>query len=739
MKTVLLRCVVLAAVLCGAVIDLGAQKCDPNSDPNQCLYLSLPQQPPPAPAGDMQRLSPETAIKTAYDIAKGGMSNPTGEVMDVAIAAIAIGYPPAGIALGIVKGLITAGSGGPDPVGEALKAVNARIDTLQNEFNQLQGTVNQIQNQQFKDENLSRSRWLVDARNTIQRDAAVMSTRPNNQQLTGLLVEAQQTADKFIDDTDLWQWSDLRVHTDGSGVHTDGMQPDFKMLPAFEHYAHALTLWMAELQYASQGNPNYVTGNKNLVRALLKHSAFLSVRPNWTRTSGTAPLTLPEQVMYRSQCAVVLASNQYTGAGQYPDPKTGLCYARMQCTDAQRHTFWALPKPYSDELSWRPANPKTDVCTLSLGRHGESPSDAPEAEMANENGVEAMTMLAGQLRQLAKFGTLATQFIGQFDMTFYSKESLYGVKPNGELLWYGDTIGVDKNPPNQQQPQQVTGNSVLNTPAGIAGRAGAAPRGNSRLNTPASAAAVAGLRSSTKIIHKWDGPKVVGSGWQNFRAVIPGGHSTFYGLTADGTLLWYRHDGVMDGTPKWKGPVQVATGWNTYKLVFGGGDGILYSVDAQGSLNWYKRTDYDEASTLSARMGTKTMGVARQYLGPVRIAAGFGNYTQVFSTGQGIIYAITADGRLLWFQHAGYQAGQPHLLGPKQVGSGWSDMKRVFSTGEGVIYAINKTGELFWYKHEGYMDGTPRWQGPTKIAADWSNFALVFPRMWGTPQTQVIH
>jgi hypothetical protein len=757
MKSVVLQFVIISAVLCSLAAEAGAQ-CDPKSDPNQCLYSLLPQQPPPPPATDMQRLSPETAIKTAYDIAKGGMQNPTGEVMDVAIAAITVGYPPAGIALGIVKGLITAGSGGPDPVGEALKAINTRLSQMQNEFNQLQGTVRQIQNQQFKDENLSRSRWLTDLTDTIQRDSAVMATKPNDKEMVGMLVEAQQMASKFITDTDLWQWSDLRVHSDptnSGALVADGMQPDFKALPALEHYATALALWMAELQYASHGDPGYITRNRQLVRDLLTHAAFLSVRPGWQRTSGVPALTLPEQVMYRSQCHVVLNSNQYVGAGQYPDPKTGLCYASIQCMDNQRHTYWALPQN-EGQLQW--ASPrKTDVCTLSLGRHGESPSDGPEAEMASQNGVEAMTLLANQLRQLAKFGTLASQFIGQFDMTFYSKEALYGVKQNGELLWYSDIIGVDKNPP--QQPQPITGNPMVNTPAGTSGRLGSygaqpATSAVSRLSRSAGAPISASL-SLPKIVHKWEGPKVVGTGWQGFRDVIPGGHTSFYGLTTDGSLLWYRHDGVMDGTPRWKGPVRVATGWNNYKAVFGGGDGILYGVGPDGSLNWYRRTDFDDAtaSTAPPTIGRNT-GITRAYpgplragigvntqasQGPLRIGTGFGNYTQIFSSGQGIIYAITPDGRLLWFRHTGFQTGAPQMLPPKQVGSGWANMKRVFSPGEGVIYAISKTGEVFWYKHDGYLDGSQRWQGPMKIAADWSTFTLVFPRMWGAPQAPAIH
>jgi hypothetical protein len=44
-------------------------------------------------------------------------------------------------------------------------------------------------------------------------------------------------------------------------------------------------------------------------------------------------------------------------------------------------------------------------------------------------------------------GLKVRPFEGQFDMTFWSKQYLYGIRPDGVLVWYGHLIGDDRNPP----------------------------------------------------------------------------------------------------------------------------------------------------------------------------------------------------------------------------------------------------------------------------------------------------
>ncbi len=93
------------------------------------------------------------------------------------------------------------------------------------------------------------------------------------------------------------------------------------------------------------------------------------------------------------------------------------------------------------------------------------------------------------------------------------------------------------------------------------------------------------------------------------------------------------------------------------------------------------------------------------------------NFKHVFSGGNGVINAVTQDNRLLWYRHTGAATGQstwaPHLPVAAgrldgQIGEGW-DFKHVFSGGNGVIYAVTNDNRLLWYRHTGFADGRDAW------------------------------
>jgi hypothetical protein len=60
----------------------------------------------------------------------------------------------------------------------------------------------------------------------------------------------------------------------------------------------------------------------------------------------------------------------------------------------------------------------------------------------------------------------------------------------------------------------------------------------------------------------------VGSGWQNFSKVFSPGDGIIYGMKSTGEMLWYQHDGYLDGTSRWQVPAQVASEWNVFGNVF---------------------------------------------------------------------------------------------------------------------------------------------------------------------------
>ncbi len=287
----------------------------------------------------------------------------------------------------------------------------------------------------------------------------------------------------------------------------------------------------------------------------------------------------------------------------------------------------------------------------------------------------------------------------------------------------------------------------------------------------------------------------VGVGW-NFKQVFSGGDGVIYGITDNGDLLWYRHDGRNDGTFTWadNNAKKVGVGWNfkqvfsggrwcdlrhrrqrrsalvpsrrtrrlqlpvgrqqrgrsasggsspaliyavtrsatccgtattdevtaastgrdtearkvgngwNFKQVFSGGDGVIYAIADNGDLLWYP----------PRRTRRRHLQVGRLTTGK-KVGNGW-NFKQVFSGGDGVIYAITDNGDLLWYPPR--RAGRRQLpVGRQQrgkkVGNGWN-FKQVFSGGDGVIYAITDNGDLLWYRHDGRSDGSFPWADNTR-------------------------
>ena len=118
----------------------------------------------------------------------------------------------------------------------------------------------------------------------------------------------------------------------------------------------------------------------------------------------------------------------------------------------------------------------------------------------------------------------------------------------------------------------------------------------------------------------------------------------------------------------------------------------------------------------------------------------FAQYSRVFSGGNGVIYGVTPDGRLIWYRHHAVATGQAVeqagvWSGPREVGTGWHALRNVFGGGDGVIYGVNTNGDLLWYNHLGHREGlglkSPgAWSGPSGkvVGVGWSGFTSLFSR-----------
>jgi len=289
----------------------------------------------------------------------------------------------------------------------------------------------------------------------------------------------------------------------------------------------------------------------------------------------------------------------------------------------------------------------------------------------------------------------------------------------------------------------------------------------------------------------WDGPEKVGIGWSGFEHVFSGGDGIVYavdrivpanlylggrrGASSGGDLYWYRHVGREDGSFVWEGPKKIGTGWGGFQHLFSGGGGIIYGVTAHveatraigigpgmgahpasgGDLMWARHLGREDG-TFTWDGGLKKVGT------------GWSDLRQVFSAGDGRIYAVTnhvearaaigigegmgghkaSGGDLMWGRHLGYDDGSFRWEGSlKKVGTGWSEMEHVFAGSDGIIYAITPRveaslatgigpgmaghpasgGDLMWGRHLGSDDGTFRWESPLKkVGTGWGKLTHAF-------------
>src|SRR5262245_4153796 len=64
------------------------------------------------------------------------------------------------------------------------------------------------------------------------------------------------------------------------------------------------------------------------------------------------------------------------------------------------------------------------------------------------------------------------------------------------------------------------------------------------------------------------------------------------------------------------------------------------------------------------------------------------------------MYGVTAAGALIW--HPGWTETSvpPTLDGGRQIGVGWAGFAHLVAGGDGILYALTPTGELLWYRDE---------------------------------------
>jgi N,N-dimethylformamidase len=156
-----------------------------------------------------------------------------------------------------------------------------------------------------------------------------------------------------------------------------------------------------------------------------------------------------------------------------------------------------------------------------------------------------------------------------------------------------------------------------------------------------------------------------------------------------------------------------------------GGSGIIYAIQADGTLLWFRHTSY-----LSGAATWANGGAARV------IGSGWNMFRTVLAGETGELLGFMPDGSIRWYQYvvtnlttgAGYWANGG--AGPV-IGSGFNNFPRVFGGWDGVIYAVDDSGQLWWYQYTA-GNGSPGWARGGAGALIGSGFKQ-FPWLWADP------
>jgi hypothetical protein len=215
--------------------------------------------------------------------------------------------------------------------------------------------------------------------------------------------------------------------------------------------------------------------------------------------------------------------------------------------------------------------------------------------------------------------------------------------------------------------------------------------------------------------------KKIGTGWRrsDIKQVFGGGDGAFYMILTNGDLLYYKFAGFELGDFNW--PLQgkkIGNGWNSssIKRVFAGSDGAVFVITTNGDLRLYK-------------FAGSELGDFNWPIQSVKIGNGWtdSNIKGVFPGPWGSIYIIETNGNLLFYKFAGFETGAVSWpVQAKKVGVGWAGAKQVFVGSDNTIYAIQPDGRLLFYKHSAFEDGTVKWPIQSKvIGSGWNQFTQV--------------
>lgn len=124
-----------------------------------------------------------------------------------------------------------------------------------------------------------------------------------------------------------------------------------------------------------------------------------------------------------------------------------------------------------------------------------------------------------------------------------------------------------------------------------------------------------------------------------------------------------------------------------------GGNGIIYAIQADGKLLWYRHAAWQTGARVWANGGAARV-----------IGSGWHVFRTVLGSANGQLFGFLPDGTIHWYRYVvsnlntgagGWASGG---RGPV-VGSGFGKFPRVLGGWDGVIFGIDDAGNLWWYKY----------------------------------------
>ncbi|WP_305783612.1 tachylectin-related carbohydrate-binding protein [Symbioplanes lichenis] len=234
----------------------------------------------------------------------------------------------------------------------------------------------------------------------------------------------------------------------------------------------------------------------------------------------------------------------------------------------------------------------------------------------------------------------------------------------------------------------------------------------------------------------WDpnSGNTIGIGWNQMLHLLARGDGVLLAVEPNGELRYYEYGGRGEHDPQatgigWAPNSQniIGIGWNGFRFLcakpYEGrtnrpNNSAIYAVGQDGALHWYRYTGAGEADPQATGLGwhPNSSNV---------IGQGWSAGHRAMAAISDIILLVTDQGDLRWYRYRGTGESDPGATGlnwdansGNVISSGWHRFGHIFGGGDGrggyVIFAVDENLDLRWFRYTGHGESDPDGK-----SADW--------------------